>query len=76
MWKFRLASWWYKDYDDTEDRQKLYDKSLDVIEKQVWNDIWMWVKLRCALDNIFSKEQPSINQLKSDLKKNLLSKEK
>ncbi len=76
MWKFRLASWWYKDYDDTEDRQQLYDKSLDMIDKKAWSDTWFRVELWVVLQDIFSSEQPSVNQLKSDLKKNLLSKEK
>ena len=75
MWKFRLASWGYINYDDTSDRKKLYDKSLDMIDRKAGNDVWTWVSLRVNLQDIFTKEQPSINNLKKDLKNNLLSKE-
>lgn len=72
MGKFRMSDKSVCHYDDSADREKLYDKSLDIIDRKAWNDSWIWVALWVTLQDIFSKDQPSLNQIKIDLK-NLLS---
>lgn len=69
-----MSSWWYIDYDDSEDRKRLYDKTLDLLDKKAGSDTWYWVELWVILQYIFSKPQPSIQQLKKEIKEVLLSK--
>ena len=67
-----MSDWSILQYDSSDDEKKLYEKSLEIADnksKSIWDRISFWL----VIQDCFEKDQPSIQNLKRDLK-NVLSK--